>query len=203
MADEELPAHGKTPDGPRDTAVEFTKVLAWPVLTVVLLICFWSPLHTLVNILPQLLSETEEFSIGGASAHLRKSFVDQAPPDLKEILANLGPEEVRLILQVRPDDVVCYPDPPPPEQQRPYAALVRLNVFAWVTKDQAEQQKSAGYPCGYGVSTTLKFGRIRDLLIDAISEAIQQSRTLPESKSKTIKGSELKPNEVPGARQDR
>ncbi|MGO9019299.1 MAG: hypothetical protein ACLQVJ_13225 [Syntrophobacteraceae bacterium] len=169
-----------------DTVVGLTKALAWPVLAATLLVCFWKPLHTLVDTVPQLLSRSEEFSIGGASFHLRKSLVDQAPNDVKAILNNLGPKEVRLILEWKPNEVVCFPDPPPPEVRQPYTELMKLHLFEAVTPEEAKRQESEGYPCGYGFTTTIKFADIREFLIAAISEAIQQSRTLPRSKPARI-----------------
>jgi hypothetical protein len=140
-----------------------------------------------VDIVPQLLSKSEDFSIGGATFHLRKSLVDQAPPNIKGILDALGPAEIRLILEVRSNDVVCYRDPPPSIVKQPYTDLVTLGLFKEATKEEKKEQESEGYPCGYGVGTTPQFATIRDFMIMAISDAIQQSRTLPESKPTTIK----------------
>jgi len=167
-------------------AVELVKALAWPVLVALIVVCFWTPLHKLVATLPQLLSESEELSIGGTSIRMRKSLVDQASPEMKNILYDLGPAEIRIILEVKPNDVVCYAEPPSPTEQQPYKVIVKLGLFAWVTKEEAKEQESQGYPCGFGVSTTPMFARVRDLMITAISQVIQQAKTVPESKPTTI-----------------
>lgn len=186
MADEELPAHGRTPNRSRYTAVELAKALAWPVIVALLLVSFWTPLHTLVDTIPQLLFRPEEFSIGGVKFHLRKSLIDQASPEEKRILNDLGPAEVELILEVKPGDVVCSGNPPTPEERQPFIVLVEHHLFEWVTKEEAKQQESQGYPCGFGVRTTPMFRRVREFMINAILEAIQQSKTLPASKPSTI-----------------
>ena len=186
MSDKELPAQGRTANGSADMAAGLAKALAWPVLAAVLVVCFWRPLHTVADTFPQLLSRSEEFSIGGASFHLRKSLVDRASPEIKTVLDDLGPEEVRLILEVKPNDIVCYANPPSDGEKQPYMVLVKLGLFAWVTKEEAKEQVSQGYPCVWGVSTTAMFGRTREFMITAISEVIQQSKALPESKPTTI-----------------
>jgi hypothetical protein len=186
MADEKLPSQSIAPNHPLQTAAELAKALAWPVLAVLLLVSFWTPLHTLMNTVPQLLSSSEEVSIGGATFHLRKSFVDQAPPEVKEILGDLGPEEVQIILEVKPQDVVCFAYPPPPLEKRPYTVLINLHLFEEATPEQKKEQQSEGYPCGFGVSATPKFARVRGFMIQALSEAIQQSKMLPVSKPSTI-----------------
>ncbi len=167
-----------------NAAVELTKALAWPVLAALLLVAFWKPLHILADYVPQLLSNTEEFSIGGVRFQLHKSLVDQASPDVKRILGDLGVEEIRLILDTPPQNTICWSIRPSPEEKQfqPYASLLNLGLFREMTKEEMQQQESEHIACKYGVIPTPKFGPIRDFMIKGIVEAIQQAQALPVSK---------------------
>ena len=82
--------------------------------------------------------------------------------------------------------MVCFRDMPAAETQQVYSSLVKLGLFTWATKEEAKEQEAQGYPCRYGVATTAKFTSTREFLIRAVADTIQQSRTLPETKPRTI-----------------
>lgn len=184
MADEERRTRNETPNRSSSTTVELTKALVWPFIVVFLLVAFWKPLHILADYVPQLLSNTEEFSISGVRFQLRKSLVDQASPDVKQILGDLGVEDIRLILDTPPQNMICWPTRPSQaeKQVQPYSSLLNLGLFREMTKEEKRQQESQHIACEYGVTPTPKFGPIRDFMIKGIVEAIQQAQALPVSK---------------------
>ena len=102
MSVEKVANEAQRTDVSHNTAAELTKAFAWPVTIVLLVICFWTPLHLAVGTVPLLLSNSEEIAIGGATFHMRKTLINQASGELKEILNNLGPGEIGIMLDVRP-----------------------------------------------------------------------------------------------------
>jgi|SRR5712671_653850 len=81
-----------------DTILQFTKVLAWPVIVLLAIIVFLGPLRETANLIPGLLKNSESVTIGSFSVNVGKKLGRYASDDVRNVLAALDANEIRVIL---------------------------------------------------------------------------------------------------------
>lgn len=83
-----------------ELSVELTKALAWPLLAVVVLASFWSPLQRTADLVPALVGRSDTITIAGLSLKISQNLHSQASPEVREVLAHLSKAGVERILEM-------------------------------------------------------------------------------------------------------
>ncbi len=81
-----------------ELSVEMVKAVAWPLLVLILVLCFWTSLQSAAELLPNLLSRSETITIAGLSLKISKGLSRQPSEDVKQVLSKLSAEGVRRLL---------------------------------------------------------------------------------------------------------
>jgi hypothetical protein len=82
------------------------KVILWPLITIIIVAIFWTPISHIIGILPSTLSETSKLSIGEFSLELRQQAITQGYPELADRLGGLSVNALNVLFLT--DDVGDY-----------------------------------------------------------------------------------------------
>jgi hypothetical protein len=90
--------------------LDYLKVVTWPLLTVCLIITFWGPLQAVAAVIPELLSNSEEFTVGKITVKIRgkarTETAGKATAEVIDALRGLRADDVRQILE--PSESTSY-----------------------------------------------------------------------------------------------
>lgn len=165
-----------------EIAVELVKALAWPVVVLIVLIAFWSSLHSIADSLPNIISRSETITIAGLSIKVSKGLSKQPSEQVKQAISKLSSEGFRRLLNSggasfwdRPDVAIGKSD---------NAELLRLGLMEEVPSAEL-QDRANKRSYGYGVRLTPLGKETQNFLIEFVSSVTQElGKSSNESDSK-------------------
>ncbi|HLJ90433.1 MAG TPA: hypothetical protein VKZ53_26730 [Candidatus Angelobacter sp.] len=168
-----------TPKTRFELSVELTKALAWPILILIILAVFWTPLHDLVTLAPTLLGHSESITIAGVSIKLGQRLSSQASPEVKKELAAMSPHSIDVLLSHTSS---AYWSSDPSYAKSEHAQLAQAGLVKELSSDDLRRS----YPdknYTYGIQLTEQGQEVRKFLIALISEfASQLQESQPATK---------------------
>jgi len=78
--------------------LDFIKSLAWPIFGIILLVCFWTSLHDIASLIPNLLRRAESITISKLAIRMSHSVIDNTSPEVRQVLAELESIDITNIL---------------------------------------------------------------------------------------------------------
>jgi hypothetical protein len=166
---------------------DYIKVLAWPILVLLVLVSFWSPLHEVAAMLPNLVSQSESISISGVSIKVSKSIGDRASSDVREVLNKLTSNDIRELLETS-DGTVLFEKPDSPDAQAIELTVWKHFIAVGLANELSRQELAAkddedkkNYQSGF--RTTDLYPKVRDLAVEFTVQAISQATVVKASTS--------------------
>ena len=74
--------------------IELVKILIWPAFAFFVVIGFWEPLHSVARLMPDVLKETENITIGDVKISIRSTIATRVPIKVSPILPKLSPKTI-------------------------------------------------------------------------------------------------------------
>jgi hypothetical protein len=157
-------------------ALEFTKVLAWPLITLIVLTVFWKPIRDVARLLPSMLESTETLQVGSVSLRLRAQITRIATEEVRSILKQLDANTLRYILAEDGGGVVTLYGEHNDEVQQ-LQTLIRLGLARIPTAEDmggrsVDEEENADHVARF--TTTALYDDTRAFLLDLIPELISQ-----------------------------
>lgn len=162
-------------------ALEWVKVLIWPLLAFACLIAFWQPLKEIGELVPNMLTRSDEISIGSIKLKMTlPSSADLAantPPSVKAALAALSPGTVRyLIDQPLLTGELYSADPLQGNEKQHVEELVERGLCTFKTADELrkferekfEREGGSTLTFAYGLSCGYAYQQAREFLLGAV-----------------------------------
>ena len=113
---------------PQEHWIKGLSSVLWPVFAFVVLIAFWSPLHTIATRLPDVIDKSQTISIAGLKLELDSTFRFRKPsPPVAEALKELYAEDVKILIS-NPDSALFSPPERVAEYREKYAHLIQLKL---------------------------------------------------------------------------
>ena len=176
---------------------EYIKALAWPLLTVLILFLFWSPLHDIAGILPEVIRNSETIEAGKVKLSIRKSAMAKASEPVRQALRDLKASDIRTILQTDPGPhtfLFCEAKESD-ESIQEFRGLEGKKLVEALKADRLKAESTGNDPaCGkerltFGFETTSLWSGLREFLIqdlipDLISQAQNEPTVVTKSESK-------------------
>lgn len=167
--------------------VELVKALAWPALVLVLIVSFWTPLHTVVGLLPSMFEKVDTITLGGVRIDLKSAIAEKTPNNVKLVLPKLTPAGIQYIIENGESGATRQTSPVlPVEQQELIAAglcreMTQSELDAKYREDKRKERNPtlyrSGFECGDSYDATRKF------LLDLIPELVRQTTLKPDSRA--------------------
>jgi len=150
--------------------LEYTKALAWPVITLIGLAAFWKPLRDMARMLPGMLANTETIQLGSVSLRVRAQIKQTATDEVRKVLRKLDPNTLRYILAEDGGETELYGEDN--EDLASANNLVRLGL-ARSSKGRPRDHEETGPPTASFVTTDL-YDDTRAFLLELIPELVAQ-----------------------------
>lgn len=80
--------------------VDILKVVAWPFITLVFLISFWSPLRNTANKIPDIIENANVIKIGELSLEVSRRLGRKASEEVLDIIAKLSEDDIKIVLEL-------------------------------------------------------------------------------------------------------
>jgi hypothetical protein len=162
------------PLGSTSKTLEVMRILAWPVTIIVLL--FWSPIHRLIDSVPDLLTNSHTIAVGKLSLRIDKDLSERANQDVRDALSGMTSADVRTVME---NDVGSEPTLFSGGNFVDYAQkwdrLGRLGVVRVLTKTELTEEQvkeKEKDPYVYGVVATATYDRLRKFLFGVVSDLV-------------------------------
>jgi hypothetical protein len=106
---------------------DLVKILIWPLFAVLLLVCFWKPLFSLINKLPEIIDRSQTVTIAGLAIELNQN-MRQPSEEVKIVLSEISPEGVKMLTEFK--GTMCWWGEISSDNYQVYEELIRLGLFA-------------------------------------------------------------------------
>jgi hypothetical protein len=83
-----------------ELVVELIKAVAWPLIALILLIAFWTPLRQTTDLIPSIIGRSDTISIAGLSLKVSQGLKAKASPEVQRVLAKLSRSGVERVLRM-------------------------------------------------------------------------------------------------------
>lgn len=83
-----------------ELVVELIKALAWPLIALILLIAFWTPLRQTTDLIPSIIGRSDTITIAGLSLKVGQGLKAKATPEVQKVLAKLSRSGVERVLRM-------------------------------------------------------------------------------------------------------
>jgi hypothetical protein len=77
------------------SVVEYIKALAWPIIALIVLASFWTPLHQIGLMAPELVRQSDSITIGSVSLKLSKRVTRRMSDEVRNVLPRLDPDDLQ------------------------------------------------------------------------------------------------------------
>lgn len=154
--------------------VELVKATAWPVVALIVLTSFWSPLQRTAEQIPVLVNRSDSITIAGLSLKVSRDLRTKASPEVEKVVARLSRTGIEQVLSLsekttwKPDSV---------EHARGYTK--ELRDLGLVVELQPKELAEVG--AGYGMRPT-ELGRQTQVFLRSVVAEFVQELTLVQSK---------------------
>jgi hypothetical protein len=148
--------------------VDLVKIVTWPIMVLLLIVIFWTPLHEIAAALPSIVERSESFEIGALSVKVRHGRLDAPPPDVEAVLAKLDPANLPALLNFRHPN--CYSPSDFQWARNTFAEMLELRLLE-VTDDFALcTQHPGGAEYTAVIRPTLLGTRTQNFLFDLLRQ---------------------------------
>lgn len=175
---------GDKPHYKSDVILGYLKALAWPGLTLLILIVFWAPLRQIANMAPSLLSRSESIKIGSVSLVVGKDVV--IPDAVRQVLRSLRPDDLDDFLASTGDGAFTsdLADHQSVKTWRRWASLGLLKEMS--ASELAEYRKTSEYKDSViGFNGTPLYHDTRTFLINLLPEILKKAERESTSQNGT------------------
>ncbi|HEV2046594.1 MAG TPA: hypothetical protein VGQ95_08350 [Chthoniobacterales bacterium] len=158
--------------------LEYLKALAWPVIALIVLASFWTPLHEIGRMAPELIRQSDSITIGSVSLQLSKRVTRHMSDEVRNILPRLEPDDIReLVAYDRAyGAAITYED-----QESWTGSSKRLEKFVTLglltqmsVKDLEDDQEEKKRRDFAGYKATQLYVRVHTFLINLVPEVISE-----------------------------
>lgn len=163
-----------------ELSVELARATAWPILALIVLLAFWTPLHDTARQVPELLGRSDTITIAGLSLELSRELRYKASPDVKEALGKLSQEAIKRLLNMGDSSWWNVGDESHGRFEN--GELLSLGLVEELdAADMRRQHEADQRKFGYGVAMTTLGRRTKSFLHSVVAEFVHElGRTTTE-----------------------
>ena len=158
--------------------IELVKILIWPAFAFFVVIGFWEPLHSVARLMPDVLKETENITIGDVKISIRSTIATRVPIKVSPILPKLSPKTIEYILEHSPGDYFSdIPKVDPEEIELISSGLCRKMTDAELAEPKKNEPSTGGNVARYekGYKCEGLYTETRNFLMAFIPELMKQA----------------------------
>ncbi len=161
----------------RSSVLDYTKVLAWPIIALVVLGSFWVPLHEIGRMAPELVRQSTSIKIGSVSLELSKKVTRKVSDEVRNVLPKLDADDIKWVAMNDGGESTYGDEVSWKDDAGRIGKFATLGLVARMsTKDLEERQKINERPSRdfAGYKTTDLFDQVHAFLIDLVPEVISE-----------------------------
>lgn len=149
-----------------EITVDLIKAIVWPFLIILFLLVFWSPVHLVIEQVPNIIDRSQVITVAGVSIRSKEKLVNEASPRTKAVLSNISSDGLLTLLEIH--DEVYWSKGDERVGRRKNSELVQFGLVDEIPDDEI---RAKGY--SYGVSVTSFGSETQEFLVALMQELIR------------------------------
>ncbi len=120
--------------------VELIKAVAWPLLAIVVLVAFWSPLRRTADLIPSIVGRSDTITIAGLTLKVGRGLKSKASPQVEKVLESLSKDSIAAVLGM--PEGATWPPNSAASGRAQNAELIKLGLVVELPQNEIDDRNA-------------------------------------------------------------